>query len=590
MRSRCVVLTCALMLACQTPRSREGVAPAEEPLFLTLVGTNDVHGWIAGRTESFPQGDIVYGGAAAFAGYLNVLRRENPNGVVLVDAGDLFQGTLLANLTEGQVVIEAFNLLGYDAAAIGNHEFDYGPQGPLSAPDNASMDPFGALKERIAQARFPLLSANIYEAQSARRPAWLPPEGTVMLERKGIKIGVIGLTTPQTPTVTLPVNVESLKFRPLSSEALAAATRLRAQGADLVVAVVHAGGRCSDVSSPHNVSSCDASSSEIFEMVNSLPFGALDVVVAGHTHARIGHWVNGAAVVESWAYGRHFGVVEVAVDPTTRRMVREKTRIQSGIEICTTWDTQTKSCNPETLRPNAAAVVPGPALFHERPIRIDERIVAALRPVEAQVLALQHRRLGLTVVSPIRRAYDAESTLGNLVADSLKAIAHADVGLMNAGGLRADFLPGPLTYGAVYEVLPFDNTVAKLELTGEQLQRLLARAYAGSKGVFQVSGLQVELTKCNGQQRLSTVKLAGGQSLNPTTKYTVALPDFLARGGDGLSAVVMTLDPGQVDVSPATNLRDELIALWQRRGSTVAPAPLGRIQIVENGTQCTQGR
>ena len=170
----------ALLFSCQTPREAEqspvavvkpppvAATPAasNQPLRVTIVGTNDVHGWVMGMKERFPRGEIRYGGAATFAAYMQVLRQDNPNGVVLVDAGDLFQGTLVSNLTEGSVVIEAFNQLGYDAAAIGNHEFDYGPVGPISAATQATVDPFGALKARIAQAKFPLLSTNIYEANN----------------------------------------------------------------------------------------------------------------------------------------------------------------------------------------------------------------------------------------------------------------------------------------------------------------------------------------------------------------------------------------------------------------------------------------
>ena len=149
------LVLCALLLACQTPREAEQppvpvVSPPPLPataavpnqaLRLTIVGTNDVHGWVMAQKERFPRGEIRYGGVANFAAYMQVLRQDNPNGVVLVDAGDLFQGTLVSNLTEGSVVIEAFNQLGYDAAAIGNHEFDYGPVGPISAATQATMDP-----------------------------------------------------------------------------------------------------------------------------------------------------------------------------------------------------------------------------------------------------------------------------------------------------------------------------------------------------------------------------------------------------------------------------------------------------------------
>lgn len=591
------VFVCCVLLACHTPRSAPGPVPvpvlpavevALEPLKLTIVGTNDVHGWVAGLTAPFPRGEIRYGGAATLAGYVRILRQDNPDGVVLVDAGDLFQGTLVSNLTEGSVVIEAFNQLGYDAAAIGNHEFDYGPIGPVSASTVTTLDPFGALKARIAQAKFPLLSTNIYQTSDGLRPSWLPTDGTLIIERAGLKIGLLGLTTPQTPTVTLPINVESLKFRPLASEALTAATRLRTQGADIVVAIVHAGGRCETTANPEDLSSCDLETGEIFEMMKGIPEGTLDAVIAGHTHGQIGHLVKGVPVLQSWALGRYFGVIELAIDPTTRKVLRERTRINSGIEICATWDVETKSCDPKQLQLRAEEVTPVVAKFRGRPIQVDEAVLRAMAPAEQSVAQLHQKKLGLTVPHHLGRNYENESPLGNLIVESMRAISKSDVALMNPGGIRADLKEGPLTYGAVYEVMPFDNTLAILELTGAQLERLLIAALNARKGVMQVSGLELKLSHCQMPHRLRSFTLSGGKKWDPTKKYKVALPDFLARGGDGLGPVLATIDPSQVDLAEnkGTTLRDELIAFWQGHRESFKALKPGRVTFIDAKETC----
>src|SRR5262249_23040641 len=151
--------------------------------------------------------------------------------------------------------------------AIGNHEFDYGPVGPAVTAHAPGDDVFGALKARMAQAKFPMLSANIYEHDSKLRPDWLPGDGTLVIERKGIKIGIVGLNTPQTPQTTMPINVASLRFAPLAPEALTAAKRLREKGADVVIAVMHAGGKCAHLEDPNDTSSCDTQSAEVFNML-----------------------------------------------------------------------------------------------------------------------------------------------------------------------------------------------------------------------------------------------------------------------------------------------------------------------------------
>ncbi len=594
------LILCALLCACQTtkeatpppesPKAATAPAQSSAPLKLTIVGTNDMHGWVSGQVAKFPRGEVRYGGLAAFAGYVNILRAENPGGVILLDAGDIFQGTLLANLSEGSVVIEAFNLVGYDAAAIGNHEFDYGPVGPISAATHPSMDPFGALKERIAQARFPLLSANTYDDQSGARPEWLPGDGTVILERNGVKVGIIGLTTPQTPTVTLPINVASLKFRPLASEALGAATRLREKGADVVIAVVHGGGRCENVERPHDLSSCDVDTGEIFEMMKGLPEATLDAVVAGHTHARIAQFFNGTPIIESFSYGRAFGLIELQLDPETKKVLPQKTSLKAGIEICETWDVETKTCDVTKLRAREELVTPVQARFRDAPVVVDASVADAMRPAHEAVEELQKKELGLTVPVALTRAYENESTLGNFFTDSLKGLAKADLALMNPGGFRAELPAGKLTYGAVYEVVPFDNAVAILDVTGEQLGALLTAAYGSRKGVFQVSGLEVKLSRCLVPDRLRGFTLTGGKKVDPNKRYKVAMPDFLARGGDGLAPVLATIDPAQVDLqeNKGSNIRDELIHYWQEKKETFKVPKGGRVTFVDRGEACAE--
>lgn len=558
--------------------------PERAPIRITLVGTNDVHGWVSAQKATIDGKTLRFGGAAALSGYLRVLREDNPAGVVLVDGGDLFQGTLLSNITEGAAVIDAYNLLRYDAAAIGNHEFDYGPVGPVSAATGAGMDPFGALKARIAQAKFPLLSTNIYEADSGLRPSWLPADGSVIVERKGVKIGIFGLTTPTTPTVTLPINVASLRFGALATEALTAARRLRERGADLVIAVMHAGGRCGDTSNPADTSSCD--SGEVFQMMAALPEGTMDAVVAGHTHALIGHFVKGTPVIENGALGRYFGTVEFFIDPQTKKVLTDKTQLHVGIEVCETMDKATGSCDARRLD---GPITPVPARFRGRDVTPDPAVQAALAPAEAQAAELQRRPLDIKVPVTLGRNYEDESALGDFLADSLRAMTHADVVLLNPGGLRADLRAGPITYGDIYEILPFDNQLSTLDVDGEQLWRLLTAAYGSKKGVFQVSGLKVTLGRCPAPDRIKKATLPNGKPLDPAHRYKVAMPDFLARGGDGLAPVLATIEPSRVDFGDtrATNLRDELVAFWQKSKTPFrAPRP-GRIAFDGPPTRCS---
>src|SRR5688572_11507009 len=183
------VAAAALAIACSSPPAPNGgtkpprpVVKAKGAVTISIVGTNDLHGAL----DRLP----------ILAGYVTNLRaaREAEGGaVVLLDAGDMFQGTLESNLNEGQAVIAAYNAIGYTAAALGNHEFDFGPEGPAVIAQTVDDDPRGALKARAQEAKFPLLTANILDADSGNRIKWPNMPASTVVEVSGVKIGVIGV-------------------------------------------------------------------------------------------------------------------------------------------------------------------------------------------------------------------------------------------------------------------------------------------------------------------------------------------------------------------------------------------------------------
>src|SRR5215216_247040 len=177
---------------------------------ISIVATTDLHGGVLPRGER--------GGLAMFGGYvrnLRAARTADGGGLLLVDSGDMFQGTLESNLNEGAAVVRAYNGLGYAAAAIGNHEFDYGPAGPNETPRAPGEDPRGALKARAAQARFPFLAANTIDSATGAPVAWPNVKPSAVVVVRGVKIGLIGVTTIDTAAQTIAANLPGLTFDPL---------------------------------------------------------------------------------------------------------------------------------------------------------------------------------------------------------------------------------------------------------------------------------------------------------------------------------------------------------------------------------------
>jgi 5'-nucleotidase len=409
--------------------------------------TNDLHGHI----EALP----------AFSGYLASLRAARASdggGVVLLDGGDMFQGTLESNLVEGAPIVEAYAALGYDAVTIGNHEFDYGPVGERATPRDRGDDPRGALRARIAEAPFPFLSANLLERASGARAELGTTEHpvlpTVTLERAGVRLGVIGVTTEQTLTTTIAANVADLAMRPLLDAITEHASALRATGVDLVLVAAHAGGRCDQFEDAHDLSSCRPDE-EIMRLAEGLPPGAVDVIVAGHTHQGMAHFVHDVAILESFSYGRAFGRVDVAFDLTSRRVVGRE--IFAPTDLC-----RDAACASTT--------------YESRPIAPDARVATTTERAIAHAAEIRAQAVGVTLSAEVSRSGDRESALGNLFTDLMRAARpQADVALYNGGGLRADLPAGPLVYGAFYEALPFDNRFALVRMEARDLAQMLVR-------------------------------------------------------------------------------------------------------------------
>jgi len=280
-------------------------------------------------------------GLALLGGYVENLREtraDDGGAVLLIDAGDMWQGTIESNLAEGAPMVAAFNAVAYDAAAIGNHEFDFGPAGEKATPANDLDDAQGALKRRATEANFPLLAANLIDKATGLPVNWPNVQPSVLIKRGGITIGIIGLMTEQALVTTIAINTRGLSLAPL-------AQKLRQAGADLVIVSAHAGSRCESFDDPLDLSSCDMSD-EIMQLALELPPGLVDHMIGGHTHRGIAHEVNGIAITESFSRSRAFGRVDFVFDRADRSLTSHQ--IFQPQRICGYVDNTTGDCVAET--------------------------------------------------------------------------------------------------------------------------------------------------------------------------------------------------------------------------------------------------
>jgi 2',3'-cyclic-nucleotide 2'-phosphodiesterase (5'-nucleotidase family) len=503
---------------------------AAQPAIVTLsvVSTNDVHG----RLAQLP----------LLGGYVHNLRaaRERDGGaVLLLDAGDIFQGTLESNSTEGAAMIRGYAALGYSAAAIGNHEFDFGPLGPHSIPASPREDSLGALKARVRQAPFPMLCANLRARDGGpARIAGL--RASSMLRIAGLRVGIVGGLTRDALSSTHAANTQNLRVTALPQAIAQEAGALRQAGARVVIAVVHAGGDCRQANNPDDLSSCDAAA-EVFELARALPTGLVDLIVAGHTHAQLAHRVHGIPIVEAYANGRAFGRADLRVpkDPTapiTHQLYPPHALCEDALDrpVCATEDYE------------------GLAVTRAQPV------LTAIAADLAHAKAERDRPLGVVVSAAVTRASKVESALNNLVADlMLQASPGADAAFNNAGGVRISLPVGPLSYGTLYEMFPFDNTFATLHVSASELAEIVGHNLAADGGIISLAGLRAD-AHCVAERLVVELSTADGRAVPPEQALTVVTSDFVATQGDGMLRG-MSLGPGRVQIASERSIRAALV-------------------------------
>jgi 5'-nucleotidase / UDP-sugar diphosphatase len=448
--------------------------PANE---IQILHTNDIHGHldvtdtVQGATGSFSQGGLV-----AMAQQIEKLRARAPERTLLVDAGDAWQGTYISNENKGQAITQIMSLLKYDAQTVGNHDFDWGQD---------------VLKQRTQEASFPFLCANCAD-QTGAIPTYLKPYAVKDL---GVaRVAMIGLILPSAASIIKDTSISGLHFLPLAETVRKYLPEMK-QKADLLIAITHVG-------LEPLVPEGDRA------LATAVP--ELDVIVGGHSHTalRAATTVGHTIIVQTGAYTANLGDLELVIDPATKKITSAPTRSNE-------------------LLPIAGGLGAKSALVQQVQAIVDDRKAAGKKYTE---------RVVGTILRPLDNPR-MECGLGNMIADGLLEYGrlqnwHSDVAFYNMAGVRAPLPAGAITYGQLYQVLPFTNVVLNLDMTGKQL-RAVFEAASGSAGRLHVAGASFtyHFENLAGQRLLSAT--VGGRPLDDTRLYHIVTIDYLYGGGDG---------------------------------------------------------
>jgi 2',3'-cyclic-nucleotide 2'-phosphodiesterase (5'-nucleotidase family) len=476
-----LVLGAAPLVAQPARVQKDATTPAGRPTRLRILATNDIHGALEPRPD--PQG-VVRGGVGPLAAEIERARREctrHPGDgrddcvSILLDGGDEFQGTPASNLAYGRPIVEVFRRLDLAASALGNHEFDW------------TVD---TLRARIRQAPYAILGANV-QFTDGRPVPWLRAD--TIVQRGGVRIGVVGLATTETPSTTRASNVKGLRFDSLAPVIDAHARSLRQRGAEVVIVVAHSGAFCDRPAPGESTPTCRG---EIVDVAKALT-EKVDAIVSGHTHSLVNTVMNGIPIVQARSSGRALGIIDLPLGggaPTIQ--VRE-----------------------------VVADSAGPA-----PAAVDSVVRRAVAAVASRV----NRRVA-EIADDMPRESDEQYALGNLLADAQRWAGKGDVAIMNNGGIRADLRRGVATYGSLFEIQPFGNTLYKITVRGRDLRDYFEKLVSGPRVRMHVSGVTVTYDPRRAAgSRLVSLATPDGRPLDDDRLYAMILNDFLVTGGDGV--------------------------------------------------------
>lgn len=486
----------------------EETAPKKHEII--ILHTNDVH---ARAVEN--EKDLAIGYAKIKA-YKDSLKAEGKS-VLTIDAGDTFHGTTFATISRGDSIVRMLNEVGYDYFTLGNHDYNYG---------------YDRLLELTKLGKFKTLAANVAHENGKRD--FLEND---VIELDGVKIGIFGLSTPETKFKSHPNNTKGIVISDPTEVARQQVAALKAKGVDIIIAVGHLG-----------IDESTKESERSNGVAKIVP--GIDLFIDGHSHSELknGLTVGTTLIAQTGAHSKNLGKV-------------------------------TLSFEGNKLQDKKAELISYEAMKLVKP---DQKILDIEKTVEETNKPYLEKIVGSTNTDlEGRREFNRkqETNLGNLVTDAMREVAGADIAITNGGGIRESIKKGNITMGDVLTTFPFTNFTVALELKGSDIIKVLengVKAYPELLGGFpQVSGITFKFddTKKAGE-RVFDVKVAG-KPLELEKVYKVATNDFMAGGGDGYDAFKDKKQVGQFE------LLSETLAKYLQAHKNVEAKVEGRITVAK---------
>lgn len=451
-----------------------------------FVEVTDFHGNLQASGKLSDGTAITQERGAVLAKQIKDIKAANPDTVIL-SGGDMFQGTPLSNVLKGQPVIDMMKNIGFDAMALGNHEYDWGI--------DSVIDTSNAV---LKGSTIPVLAANVYDKTTGKPVSYARPY--VIIKKDGVKIGIIGVVdNKEFPTIIMPSLIKDVEFKDPVPIVNDLAKELRNDGAQIVVVLAHMGAVTDKKTGE--------TTGNLVDFAKQIK--GVDAIFGGHTHTIVTTKVNGIPV--GVANNAGMGYIDLKITLNSDGTVTAGDMVYN--DDYNLYNTKTPVVDQGVQE-------------------IVDKAVEDAGPLFKQVIGVADIDLTRTQSA---NPY-GDSILGNWTSEVTKDAVNADFGFGNNGGLRIDIPKGDITVGTMYTLMPFDNTIVTMSMTGAQIKIVLEQAVQdGGKGI-QVAGLTFKYDPSKpSMKRVFDMKKSDGTPIDMNAKYLVATNSFMGTGGDGFT-------------------------------------------------------
>ena len=537
-----------------------------EILYIPIIQTNDIHGSFYPKKILLPSGGIYYIGGLEYLGkYISIMSEQWGDRLLYFDTGDQFQGGIEGYISQGQIMMDFFNELEVEKSIIGNHEFDYGV-------------PF--LKKYMNRSNFDWIIDNVRNTTSGQYITFPHQKKSTIVEIGGIKLGLIGITTVETPTSTN-VALPDLKFEEYKKIIEEESKKLKNEGANAIIVLGHVGLYCNndldEVKLEYKIRNKDLkqedcrNTDEAYILLNKLNKGVIDLFLGGHKHDVSHHWINDIPIVTNDKNGKYAQIIYLPFNRNTHELISDKILFEGPLPICDKLFKNKKLCDLSVVTEQDEEAF-GELLnyrFHGKLIEKEENITK-IGNKYLDIFNEYDKDFLTFTLEHIESSKAHENALGNLYTDYLRHMSGVDIAVVNPGAFRTPLYRGNITNATIHSFDPFGNDIVKFKAYGWEIKKMFQQLQKGSKGFYPVSGLKMTVRNIPTRKLLS-IKLYDGfkeTEIKNNQLYTLASNDFCfplepdEEGGDDFKKVYQWFRPREAEyviVGRYNSTRDTLI-------------------------------